>query len=351
MEDERNWGPSPFRFVNAWTLHPEFILIAQKAWSERLVQGWAGYRVQRKLGGLKEELKRWNIEVFGVVEEQLKKAEEDLHALELLAESRVLEPNEVACRREAKDLVWTLRKKKAWIWFQKSRLNWAENGDRNTKYFHIITSKRQRRNLINSVVINGLNVDDPELVWNEVLRHYLKAFAEDWPSRPKLSGNFVPIDYARGVAILEPEFTLEEVWEVVKECDGNKALGPDGFNMACIQKCWKFMKTDIFKVMQEFYQHNKLVKGLNSSFITLIPKKFADDTILFCEAEWEEIVNVKRILRCFEVMSGLKINFHESVVCGVGVSDTMVHDFTSTLHCLCQKLPLKYLGLPLGANP
>lgn len=45
MEDERNWGPRSFRFLNAWTLHPEFISIAQKTWTERQVQGWAGYRV------------------------------------------------------------------------------------------------------------------------------------------------------------------------------------------------------------------------------------------------------------------------------------------------------------------
>lgn len=127
--------------------------------------------------------------------------------------------------------------------------------------------------MVNSVVINGVSVNEPELVRREVLRHFLKAFAEDWPSRPKLSGNFVPIGHARVVEVLEPEFTLEEVWEAVKECDRNKAPGPNGFNMACIQKCWKFMKTDKFKFMQEFYQPSKLVKGLNSSFITLIPKK------------------------------------------------------------------------------
>ncbi|XP_028056986.1 uncharacterized protein LOC114260979 [Camellia sinensis] len=36
--------------------------------------------------------------------------------------------------------------------------------------------------------------------------------------------------------------------------------------------------------------------------------QFADDTIIFCEAEWEEVIAVKGILRCFELMSGLKIN-------------------------------------------
>lgn len=60
---------------------------------------------------------------------------------------------------------------------------------------------------------------------------------------------------------------------------------------------------------------------------------------------------VKRILRCFEIISRLKINFHKSVVCGVGISDEIVKNFASRLNCTYQKLPLKYLGLPLGANP
>lgn len=53
MEDERNWGPRPFRFLNAWTLHPNFMSISKQAWSEYQVQGWVGYRVPRKLGSMK----------------------------------------------------------------------------------------------------------------------------------------------------------------------------------------------------------------------------------------------------------------------------------------------------------
>lgn len=50
-------------------------------------------------------------------------------------------------------------------------------------------------------------------------------------------------------------------------------------------------------------------------------------------------------------MSGLKINFHKSSVSGVGVADELVSDFAAKLHYLCKKLPLTYLGLPLGASP
>lgn len=50
-------------------------------------------------------------------------------------------------------------------------------------------------------------------------------------------------------------------------------------------------------------------------------------------------------------MSGLKINFHKSVVSGIGVPTELVEEFATKLHCSNQNLPLKYLGFPLGANP
>lgn len=59
---------------------------------------------------------------------------------------------------------------------------------------------------------------------------------------------------------------------------------------------------------------------------------------------------IKRILRCFEVMSGLKINFHKSIVRGIGVEEMRVMEFAQKLNCPSQRLPLTYLGLPLGAN-
>lgn len=74
-------------------------------------------------------------------------------------------------------------------------------------------------------------------------------------------------------------------------------------------------------------------------------------TILFCEAGKEEVSNIKRVLRCFELISGLKINSHKSQVCGVGVPEENLNSFVALLNCKSLPLPMKYLGLPLGANP
>lgn len=72
--------------------------------------------------------------------------------------------------------------------------------------------------------------------------------------------------------------------------------------------------------------------------------QFTDDTIIFCEAKLEEVMVVKRILRCFELVSGLKINFHKSSICGIGVPENEMEVFASRLCCRVQKLPLSYLG-------
>ncbi|CAL5406146.1 unnamed protein product [Camellia sinensis] len=100
---------------------------------------------------------------------------------------------------------------------------------------------------------------------------------------------------------------------------------------------------------RELNLFNGVVLGANE--ISVSHLQFADDSIIFCEADWGEVVNIKRILRCFEMISGLRINYHKSVISGIGVQNDLLADFAGRLNCKCQKLPFKYLGLPLGANP
>lgn len=57
-EDERDWGPKPFRFINAWVLHPMFMKELKKAWEGSSVREWAGYIVMSKLRSLKMALKK-----------------------------------------------------------------------------------------------------------------------------------------------------------------------------------------------------------------------------------------------------------------------------------------------------
>lgn len=61
-------------------------------------------------------------------------------------------------------------------------------------------------------------------------------------------------------------------------------------------------------------------------------------------------MNLARILRCFHIVSGLKVNFSKSKVYGPCVLDRDVERGANILGCEVGVLPFKYLGGPVGAN-
>ncbi|XP_030923333.1 uncharacterized protein LOC115950243 [Quercus lobata] len=76
---------------------------------------------------------------------------------------------------------------------------------------------------------------------------------------------------------------------------------------------------------------------------------FADDTLIFCDADLDQVLFLCMILIWFEVVSGLKINLGKSELVPIG----MVHNLDLLLNLLgCKQgtLPMKYLGLPMGAK-
>jgi hypothetical protein len=79
--------------------------------------------------------------------------------------------------------------------------------------------------------------------------------------------------------------------------------------------------------------------------------QFADDTILMGEASWENIRTIKSLLRGFELVSGLKINFVKSKLYGFNIEPRFLEASSSYLSCLSDAIPFKFLGIPVGANP
>ncbi|XP_016164511.1 uncharacterized protein LOC107607036 [Arachis ipaensis] len=79
--------------------------------------------------------------------------------------------------------------------------------------------------------------------------------------------------------------------------------------------------------------------------IELSHLQFADDTILFCPQDTETLVNYKRLLRCFELMSGLSINFDKSSIISINCEKEWVTNVCGLLGCAEAVLPVRYLGI------
>ncbi|KAK3220500.1 hypothetical protein Dsin_014470 [Dipteronia sinensis] len=183
---------------------------------------------------------------------------------------------------------------------------------------------------------------------------------------------------------LEEVFSEEEVWAAVTAYGGNKVPGPDGLNLNFVKANWEIypgiswglvVKLDFEKaydsvdhsfldeVMKDigfgerwgFWVQSCISTPMLSVLVNGSPmEEFAlekDDTMFFLEPNMEYLVNTKRILRCFEISSGLKINFHKSCVVKVGKKVAREEDWEAAIKCKKETLPISYLGLPLGARP
>ncbi|GKV02020.1 hypothetical protein SLEP1_g14507 [Rubroshorea leprosula] len=238
-----DWGPRPFRVLDAWQQHPDFKNAVEGKWRGMEVEGYAGYRCKQKLKMLKEFLKGWNRDVFGDMEAQFEMATVLVEKIDRRNEDFDLEEFEVSQRHDGVQEIWDILRKKEAIWRQKSRCNWVRMGDANTRFFHKIANGRRAQNNILGISCDGRWVEEPTLVKRE---------KKEWLERP---------------------FSTEEIEEGLRGCEGTKAPGPDGYNFNFIKFAWSILKEDFVSFFNEFHSNGRLVRGLNSSFLTLIPKK------------------------------------------------------------------------------
>jgi hypothetical protein len=74
-------------------------------------------------------------------------------------------------------------------------------------------------------------------------------------------------------------FSMEEIYNLVSHMKVDKAPGPDGFNGMFLKKCWDIIKDDFYALAHDFHQQDISLENINSSFITLVPKKPSPECI------------------------------------------------------------------------
>ena len=76
---------------------------------------------------------------------------------------------------------------------------------------------------------------------------------------------------------------------------------------------------------------------------------FADDSILFCDANPQHLMYIQLVLTFFEAVIGLRVNLRKSEMVPEGdVPNLRV--LADIISCRIGSLPMSYLGMPLGAN-
>jgi hypothetical protein len=189
-----------------------------------------GFILKEKLKGLKGVIKSWNKNVYGAVDNRIRLLVEDINDADVKGELVALSETEVSKRKQNFVDLWHLLRSKESMLVQRSRANWLKEGDENTSYFHNCVKQRRSNNAIRAIQVEGVWVETPLLVRQAAVQFFKNLFQSVQWQRPHLEGiGFPSLTEEENSSLILP-FPMEELEEVVNECDGNKSPGPDGFN-------------------------------------------------------------------------------------------------------------------------
>jgi hypothetical protein len=157
--------------------------------------------------------------------------------------------------KKAQDEIHSILEKDDIRWRQRSRVNWLQQGDKNTKFYHACANKRQSLNKINSIR------DESGRLW-ESQGNVGEAYV-DYFSNLFSTGGVGDVDKclevidvrvieAMNEVLLKP-FVEEEVWTTLFQMAPLKALGSDGLNAGFFQKklgdCWSERFVELFSTL------------------------------------------------------------------------------------------------------
>lgn len=101
-----------------------------------------------KLKKIKIDLQVWNKSVFGHIDTNIATLEDQINAIDILANDCSLSNGEIKQRSSLQQDLWLWLKRKEPFWAQHSCKKWLKEGDQNMKYFHSIASNRKKKPLV-----------------------------------------------------------------------------------------------------------------------------------------------------------------------------------------------------------
>ncbi|XP_062021310.1 uncharacterized protein LOC133737845 [Rosa rugosa] len=257
----------PFRFEAMWLNHSEFGDFVRQNWSMEELS------ISNKLDLFTGAVKKWNVEVFGNIFGKKRRLIARLAGIQKALCQRKF-PFLVNLEKELTKDYHELLSNEEVFWKQKSRNTWLREGDKNTRFFHLSTIIRRRRNRIEGLQDEYGNWKTNRDDLHTIAVNYFKGLFREKNTLgvseaiPNLFPRIEPSDLgdlSRDVSELEIKNSLFSI-------GGLKAPGPDGIPAKFFQLHWSTCKEDIIQLVKECFDKCELPENLNDTLIALIPK-------------------------------------------------------------------------------
>lgn len=266
---EINGRARPFRFEAMWTKDVSSNEVVENAWQLQ-VEGSQSFKLLRKIEQGKKKLKIWNQKHFGYAKTRIKELEKRIAELQDQDPTRENLENEAALCLELDK--WL--EKEEVKWKQKSRELWLKEGDRNTKFFHLTTLVRRRRNFIAEI-----KDDDGNRLCNmeEIRAYFTRKFVEVYQSaQPRVPANLDGLIQPCISTEENDEITRipseDEIKKIVFDMNPLKTPGLDGMPGLFYRHYWSIVGKQLVAATQNFFRDGWMLREMNQTFITLILK-------------------------------------------------------------------------------
>uniref|UniRef100_A0A2N9FNM3 Reverse transcriptase domain-containing protein n=1 Tax=Fagus sylvatica TaxID=28930 RepID=A0A2N9FNM3_FAGSY len=277
FRNRKNFGPKPFKFFNYWCEHHDFESWIAKAW-EGDARGTPMFRLYSKLKATKTKLRSVNKDLYGGISQRVELIRDKLE----ICQSQLLRGVDItrnsSLEQELLHEFTSISNAEEAFFKQKSRNKWLNLGDQNNTYFHNLVKVRQAKATIKCLVDeDGRRFDNPEDLKQLVVSFYKNLLGSATEVHEQhmiqtVTGLFqdeMPEDIK---CRLKQPVSNKEIKDVIFGMGNDKAPGPDGFTALFFKKSWPIIHGSVTEAIRSFFISGKLLKEVNSTIISLIPK-------------------------------------------------------------------------------
>ncbi|XP_060960773.1 uncharacterized protein LOC133031308 [Cannabis sativa] len=261
-----------FRFEQFWLKDKECAEIISSSWCHNSDSDSATQLVS-SLSDCANNLQQWHSRKFGKMKQDIKHAQQVVHGLNTAVNS---DPDFHSKIHSAETILDELLVNEEQYWQQRSRVDWLQSGDRNTKFFHSKASARHSNNRIKALMDDhGHTVTTKDGISQLVTDYFQQLFTasneDHWALTHVLSTIPTTISDEQN-EFLSKEFTVSDVTAALKTIGSDKSPGLDGMSAMFYHHNWDIVGDLVTKVVLDVLNHGANPEAFNKTLITLIPK-------------------------------------------------------------------------------
>ncbi|XP_062075533.1 uncharacterized protein LOC133779607 [Humulus lupulus] len=320
-----------------WNPFSGFQELVHANWN-RTVDGTMMYRVVQKLKSLKATLRLINKQGFYDIQATDLEAFHTLTGCQDMLSKDPLNANLIQMEIAARQKYSELHRSYCSFLQQKAKIKWSQEGDANTAFFHASIRERSSQNIIYSITTeSGDWVDKPDQVSAAFLEFYQNLLGSRMALRTKVIKRVV---HQVGPEISDAILSFLHSGKILKE------LNTTIMTLIPKSNCPKYM-SDYQPIACCNVLYKVATKLICSRLRSILPMLIAQIKEDLLKGDFRSIDYLLQGLQLFSNSSSLFPNQSKSVVYCCGMNESEIQTILDASGYNTTHLPIKYLGIPI----